>query len=360
MIAGLFTTDAQTHMSWFQPCSLEPWYKFELLGLLTSLAVYNGVTLPVTFPLALYRKLLDLPVTELQHIEDGWPSLTKGLEDLLTFEDDHGEVEVEDVFVISYVFSVEALGKTIYVDMDKIGRDDEWPSSLGSIQDGETENAQSRIDEGLPLPSCAPDKCSNSSAPSADGSSGWIALEASNEPTVTHRMQDASRARTNSITSQARMVTAMNRDQYVNDYIFWLTDKSIRPQYEAFARGFYTCLDKKATTMLSPQLLKGVVEGTQEIDIDELKKTASYEGGYYEEHPTIISFWSIVRELPIEKLRRLLEFVTASDRIPVNGICTILFVIQKNGTEDDVSPFSPPFPLSFFNAYPKYVADNHG
>lgn len=55
---GLFATDAQTRMSWFQPGSLEPPYKFEMLGLLTSLAVYNGLTLPFSFPLALYRKLL--------------------------------------------------------------------------------------------------------------------------------------------------------------------------------------------------------------------------------------------------------------------------------------------------------------
>jgi len=64
-------------MSWFQPGSLEPLYKFELLGLLTSLAVYNGLTLPFTFPRALYRKLLNLPVISLVHIEDGWPELTK-------------------------------------------------------------------------------------------------------------------------------------------------------------------------------------------------------------------------------------------------------------------------------------------
>ena len=37
-----------------------------------------------------------------------------------------------------------------------------------------------------------------------------------------------------------------------------------------------------------------------------------------------------------EKRGKLLEFVTASDRVPVNGIASIMFVIQKNGTGDTV------------------------
>ena len=41
---GMFTTDPRTRMTWFQVNPLEPLHKFELLGLLFSLAVYNGET----------------------------------------------------------------------------------------------------------------------------------------------------------------------------------------------------------------------------------------------------------------------------------------------------------------------------
>lgn len=102
-------------MSWFQPGSLEPLYKFELLGLLTSLAVYNGLTLPFTFPLALYSKLLDQPVSKLADIEDGWPELTKGLRTLHDWPEDN----VESVFMRPFVFSVDVFGTTVDVDMDK-------------------------------------------------------------------------------------------------------------------------------------------------------------------------------------------------------------------------------------------------
>jgi len=115
VVLGAFTTDPTTQMSWFQPDSLEPLYKFELLGLLTSLAVYNGLTLPFTFPRALYLKLLNLPVSKLADIEDGWPELAKGLRILR----DWPEENVEDVFMRPFVFSVNVFGTTVDVDMDK-------------------------------------------------------------------------------------------------------------------------------------------------------------------------------------------------------------------------------------------------
>ncbi|KAI5301680.1 hypothetical protein KEM55_001580, partial [Ascosphaera atra] len=103
---GLFTVDSRTYSTWFRPGSLEPLYKFELLGLLVSLAVYNGLTLPVNFPLALYMKLLDHKVKTTDHIRNGWPELAKGFDDLLAWE----EGDVGDVFMRTYEFSYDAFG----------------------------------------------------------------------------------------------------------------------------------------------------------------------------------------------------------------------------------------------------------
>lgn len=317
-------------MSWFQPCSLEPLYKFELLGLLTSLAVYNGLTLPVTFPLALYRKLLDLPVTTLAHIEDGWPSLTQGLKNLLSWADG----DVEDIFLRSYVFSVEALGKTIAVDMQKVGREDGWP--LVEEDGTKSEVVGSLAQSGnIAQSSEFPKELS-------EDDYEWIVPEQPANSSLTVRSRSPSRPRSSSMPSQTVMVNNQNREQYVEDYIFWLTDKVVRPQYEAFARGFYVCLDRKAVSIFNPESLKGVVEGIQEIDVDALQETARYEGGYSVRHAIIKDFWHIVRQFPPTQLRQLLEFVTASDRIPVNGVNSIQFVIQRNGIGDEVSDRDTP------------------
>ena len=342
--AGLFTTDNRTRMSWFQPCSLEPLHKFELLGLLTSLAIYNGLTLPITFPLTLYRKLLGMPVRSLDHIRDGWPELAKGLTGLLTWADGN----VEDVFMRSYVFSAEALGSTLFVDMERIGRDDAWPPVKTDKGKRNTRSTSFEAEQGISDASTANDQARGSPGSSINGSDGWITLERPAisvddllDPKGGSTSGESSypilRPRTNSVTSQASMVTNENREQYVMDYIFWLTDKSVRPQYEAFERGFFVCLDRKALSIFTPDALQSVVEGIQEIDVDALEQTARYENGYHADHRIIKEFWHVVRQFSPEKVRQLLEFVTASDRIPVNGIRSILFVIQRNGTSDDVS-----------------------
>ena len=252
----MFVTDDQSRMSWFQSGSLEPLYKFQLLGLLVSLAVYNGLTLPFTFPLALYRRLLGQSNRTTQHIEDGWPVLAKGLRDLLHWEDG----DVEDVFMRSYEFSVEIPGSTISVDMES-----------GKATEGKREPG---------------------------------------------------------------MVNSQNRARYVQDYISWLTVTSINPQYRAFAQGFYSCLSRRATSIFGPKTLKLLVEGTQDIDVAALQSATRYDG-YNADDDTIKVFWHIARSFSPEQMRKLLEFVTASDRVPFGGVRTIDFTIQRNGSGDD-------------------------
>jgi len=312
-------------MSWFKACTLEPSYRFELLGLLASLAVYNGLTLPVTFPLALYRKLLGHPVTDLKHIQDGWPDLAKGLSDLLTWS----EGDVADVFMRSYVYSVETADGVIHIDMESCKDRLVWPPELRKDQ----------YDFLAPLP-CSP-------ALSNGSTDDWVSLQNSDPPlsdsdfidiaSVNERTahEAPSTQATNNV-DEAAMVTNGNRERYVADYISWLTDRSILPQYEAFARGFYQCFDRKALSIFSPEALRDVVEGSQDIDLEQLEMVTKYENGFSSQHRVIREFWQVVRGLSKEQVRKLLEFVTASDRIPVKGVSSMLFVIQRNGNNDEV------------------------
>ena len=267
---GLFSIDEKTRMTWFQPISLAPLHQFTLLGLLFGLALYNGITLSITFPLVFYRKLLGVENENVEDIKDGWPDLYNGLVGLLYWPDD----QVEATFLRTYTFSFESLGNVHNVDMNAIGRGDEW-----SIEN--PGNTQEPI-----------------------------------------------------------MVSNDNREKYVNDYIFWLTDKSIGPQFKAFANGFYLPLQKKALHLLSPEDLQSLLEGHQMIDLEELKKTTRYEDGYSESHPKIIEFWEIVEKSSPEQHVKLLEFVTASTRVPVRGVAELTFIIQRNGVGDDRLPSS--------------------
>jgi HECT-domain (ubiquitin-transferase) len=112
-------------MTWFQPLSFEMLYKFELIGLLMSVAIHNGMTLPVTFPLAFYRKILGQPVSEIHHIQDGWPDQSRSFQQLLDWKDG----DVGDVFMSTYEFTMHAFGQSVSVDMQKVKRHEKWPKS---------------------------------------------------------------------------------------------------------------------------------------------------------------------------------------------------------------------------------------
>ncbi len=47
------------------------------------------------------------------------------------------------------------------------------------------------------------------------------------------------------------------------------------------------------------------------------------------------SFWEIVREFSDTQRKRLLAFITGSDRIPLGGLSKLKLIIVKNGPDSD-------------------------
>ena len=299
--AGMFTVDEQTGMTWFQPASLEPLWKFEMIGVLFSLAVYNGITLPVTFPLALYDYFLNQAynsgdIDAIDYIADGWPILAKSFHEFLNYQG-----EVADLFMRDYTFSFSAFGQTIDVDMQAF-HDVEWPE------------------------------------PSIDKPDPWtIGLHVEklhlNDPSWRHLRNGRTVPPT---------VTNETREQFVDDYVKWLTYRSVAPQLQAFTRGFHTCLHPASLTFFVPETLRALIEGSSHTISPSLLRSLSvqYDAPYSATHPTIKDFWSIVEGYSQDELRRLLEFVTASERIPITGYESIKFEIIRVDGDTERLPTS--------------------
>jgi len=47
------------------------------------------------------------------------------------------------------------------------------------------------------------------------------------------------------------------------------------------------------------------------------------------------NFWEIVREFSDAQRKRLLAFITGSDRIPLGGLSKLKLIIVKNGPDSD-------------------------
>lgn len=108
---GMFSMDEDSRKLWFNPNTFEPKIKFELVGIILGLAIYNGVILDLTFPRAMYKKLLGVEPT-LSDLEDLSPQLAKGLKELLKFNGD-----VEATFCRNFQVSYDAFGEVKTVDL---------------------------------------------------------------------------------------------------------------------------------------------------------------------------------------------------------------------------------------------------
>lgn len=117
---GMFSADEYSRFLWFVTpageLEAEAKSEYRLLGLLIALAVYNGVILDISFPLALYRKLLKLDVG-LDDLEQVDPALHRGLNEMLDFEGD-----IEDVYQRTFRIQAKTvLGTIIDVDLKPDG-----------------------------------------------------------------------------------------------------------------------------------------------------------------------------------------------------------------------------------------------
>jgi hypothetical protein len=57
---AMFIYNEETRTFWFNPDTMEPKIKYELIGFIIGLALYNSVILDIHFPRVVYKKLLGL------------------------------------------------------------------------------------------------------------------------------------------------------------------------------------------------------------------------------------------------------------------------------------------------------------
>ena len=56
----MFTYSEESRQYWFNGVTFESNVKFELIGILMGLAIYNQNILDINFPMACYKKLLNI------------------------------------------------------------------------------------------------------------------------------------------------------------------------------------------------------------------------------------------------------------------------------------------------------------
>lgn len=134
------------------------------------------------------------------------------------------------------------------------------------------------------------------------------------------------------------VVTAANRELYVDLYVKYLLDTSIKTQFDAFARGFHKVCGGNALDLFESWELELLICGNPTLDFAELEKGTVYDDGYNRTNRVIEDFWAVLHSFDEDHKKRFLKFLTGSDRSPIDGLSKLRVVISKNGSEDTRLP----------------------
>ncbi|XP_074445708.1 putative E3 ubiquitin-protein ligase HERC4 isoform X1 [Larus michahellis] len=218
---------------------------FFRIGMLCGMALYNGCTVPIPFPGALYKKLLGLAPT-LEDFKELLPDVGRRLQGILDEESDHDPESLDMDFTI-----IEEEGST--VELKKNG---------------------------------------------------------ANIP-----------------------VTKDNRKEFVDLYVNYVFNESIRKPFEDFMKGFLRGCPARTWMMFLPVELQILLQGHTRYDWNLLQKNVKYRQ-YERLDQTIRNFWTVFHKLSEEKKKMFIAFLTGSDRIPGNVLEHFTFTIADAEVEN--------------------------
>ena len=109
-----------------------------------------------------------------------------------------------------------------------------------------------------------------------------------------------------------------NKREYVNAQVRYRLTTSVKDQIENFVKGFHDIVPAELVAIFDEQELELLISGLPEIDVDDWKAHTEYHN-YNGSSPQVTWFWRIVRGMSNEERAKLLQFVTGTSKVPLNG-----------------------------------------
>ncbi|TKA64535.1 hypothetical protein B0A55_11623 [Friedmanniomyces simplex] len=264
---GMFIYDEDSHACYFNPNSFETSDQYHLVGVLLGLAIYNSTILDVAFPPFAFRKLLAAAPNS---AGSGNVSSLTGTKGQMTYT-------LSDLAEFRPAL---AAGLQQLLDFDGDVEATYCRDFVASVE-------RYGVTTSVPL------------IPNGDGTP----------------------------------VTNANRQEFVDAYLRWLLDTSVARQFEPFKRGFFTVCAGNALSLFRAEEIELLIRGSEEpLDVDSLRAVAVLIP-HPEEYdiPVINWFWELFAEASPERQRKLLAFITGSDRIPAVGATSLVLRIVAGG-----------------------------
>ncbi|XP_045216399.2 E3 ubiquitin-protein ligase NEDD4-like isoform X2 [Mercenaria mercenaria] len=134
------------------------------------------------------------------------------------------------------------------------------------------------------------------------------------------------------------LVTDDNKMEYLDLIVKWRFVSRVEIQMKQFMKGFNELISSSMLAIFDENEMELLMCGLQDIDVNDWKNNTAYKGEYNPNHPVIIHFWKAIYSFNNETRARLLQFVTGTSRVPMNGFKELhgsngpqLFTIEKWG-----------------------------
>jgi len=146
----------------------------------------------------------------------------------------------------------------------------------------------------------------------------------------------------------AREITPANVNEFVEKAVAFVLKDSIHIQFTAFARGFHSICGGNALSLFRGEELELLVRGSEDFDLDTLRAAVVYDNwkrpGTEEDlqseddvshsYPVVRFFWAYFTRAAIDERRRILQFITGTDRLPPAGIVNLVIKVSRQMMAD--------------------------
>ncbi|KAM0556810.1 hypothetical protein ACHAPJ_005870 [Fusarium lateritium] len=113
-------------------------------------------------------------------------------------------------------------------------------------------------------------------------------------------------------------VTEENKHDYVRLVVEHKLLSSVKEQMAHFLQGFHDIIPAELISIFNEQELELLISGLPDIDIDDWKSNTEYHN-YNPSSQQIQWFWRALRSFDKEELAKMLQFVTGTSKVPLNG-----------------------------------------
>eukprot|EP00698_Gefionella_okellyi_P014660 TRINITY_DN406_c0_g1_i1.p1 TRINITY_DN406_c0_g1~~TRINITY_DN406_c0_g1_i1.p1 ORF type:complete len:3198 (-),score=960.76 TRINITY_DN406_c0_g1_i1:108-9701(-) len=114
------------------------------------------------------------------------------------------------------------------------------------------------------------------------------------------------------------VVDNANKQEYVQLMCEMKMTESVKSQLDAFLAGFHDLVPHDMIAIFTETELELLISGLPDIDIGDLRANTDYTG-YSSTAPVIRWFWEVIETLNSEQRAHLLQFVTGTSKVPLDG-----------------------------------------